>query len=78
MGNQKDLLYSTGNSAQSYVAASMGGEFGEERIHALCMAESLCYSPEVITTLFIDYIPIQNSKVFFFLKRGIGIKEALR
>ena len=78
MGNQKDLLSSTGNSAQSYVAASMGGEFGEERIHALCMAESLCYSPAIITALFIDYIPIQNSKFFFFLKRGIGIKEALR
>ena len=24
----KDLLYSTGNSAQCYVAAWMGGEFG--------------------------------------------------
>ena len=30
----KDLLYSTGNSAQCYVAAWMGGEFGGERIHA--------------------------------------------
>ena len=29
----KDLLYSTGNSAQCYVAAWMGGEFGGERIH---------------------------------------------
>ena len=29
----KDLLYSTGNSAQYYVAAWMGGEFGGERIH---------------------------------------------
>ena len=26
----KDLLYSTGNSAQCYVAAWMGGEFGEK------------------------------------------------
>ena len=25
----KDLLYSTGNSAQCYVAAGMGGELGE-------------------------------------------------
>ena len=25
----KDLLYSTGNSAQCYVAAWVGGEFGE-------------------------------------------------
>ena len=26
----KNLLYSTGNSAQCYVVAWMGGEFGEE------------------------------------------------
>ena len=30
---KKGLLYSTGNSAQCYVAAWMGGEFGGERIH---------------------------------------------
>ena len=29
----KDLLNSTWNSAQSYVAAWMGGEFGAEWIH---------------------------------------------
>ena len=29
----KDLLYSTWNSAQRYVAAWMGGEFGREWIH---------------------------------------------
>ena len=29
----KNLLYSTGNSAQCYVAAWMGGGFGEEWIH---------------------------------------------
>ena len=28
-----DLLYSTGNSAQCYVAACMGGEFGGKWIH---------------------------------------------
>ena len=28
----KDLLYSTGNSARCYVAARMGGEFGGEWI----------------------------------------------
>ena len=36
----KDLLYSTGNSAQCYVAAWMGGEFGGERDTCVCMAES--------------------------------------
>ena len=30
----KVLLYSTGNSAQYYMAAWMGGEFGGEQIHA--------------------------------------------
>ena len=44
----KDLLCSTGNSAQGFVAAWMGGEFGGEWI---CMAESLCYVPITITTL---------------------------
>ena len=29
---KKDLVYSTGNSAQCYVAAWMGGQFGEEWI----------------------------------------------
>ena len=29
----KDLLYSTWNSAQCYVAAWIGGEFGREWIH---------------------------------------------
>ena len=32
--NNKDLLYSTGNSARRYVAAWMGGEFGGE---CVCM-----------------------------------------
>jgi len=32
MDNQEGLLYSTGNSAQCYVAARMGGEFGGEGI----------------------------------------------
>ena len=29
----RDLLYSTGNFAQCYVAALLGGEFGGEWIH---------------------------------------------
>jgi len=32
--DNKDLVYSTGNSAQWYAAAWMGGEFGGEWIHA--------------------------------------------
>ena len=55
----KDLLCSTQNSAQRYVAAWMGGEFGREWICVLiCLAESLRCSPETITTLLIGYTPM--------------------
>ena len=47
----------TGNSAQWYVAAWMGGEFGGEWIHGY-----LC-SPETAITLLICYTPIQNKKL---------------
>ena len=30
----------------------------------MCVAESLCCSPETITTLLIDYTPIQNQNFF--------------
>ena len=40
----------------------MGGIWG--RMHTcIRMAESLLHSPEIITTLFISYIPIQNKKL---------------
>ena len=58
----KDLLCSTWNSAQCYVAAWMGGELRGEWIHVYCMAESLCCPPVTITTLLISCIPIQNKK----------------
>ena len=54
----KDLLYSTGNSAQYYVAAWMGGEFGGKMDTYIRMAESLCCPPESVTTLLICYTPI--------------------
>ena len=38
----KDLLYSTGNSAQYYVASWMGGEFGGEWKH-ICVWLSLFF-----------------------------------
>ena len=50
----KDLPYSTWNSAQCYVAAWMGGEFGGEWIHAYLTAESLACAPEAITTLSVN------------------------
>ena len=53
----KDLLYSTGNSAHSDMADWMAQEFGGEWIYT-CMAEFLCCLPETITTLLIGYTPI--------------------
>ena len=51
----KDLLYSAWNSAQCYVTPWMGGEFGGRKDICICMAESLCYSPDTITVL-IGYV----------------------
>ena len=55
----KDLLYSTGNFAQCFVAAWMGRGLGENGY--MYMAESLCHSPETITTLLIK-IKIQYNQ----------------
>ena len=55
----KDLLYSTGNSAQCYAAAWMGGQLGREWTR-VCMAESFCCPPETLTTLLTDYTPTQK------------------
>ena len=52
----KDLLSSTGNSAQRYVTAWMGAEFGGRMDTCIGMAESLCCPPETITTLLIGYL----------------------
>ena len=58
----KDLLYSIGNSAQSYVAAWMGGEFGGEWIH-----EYVWLSPFAVqwklSTLFVNWVSVQFSSV---------------
>ena len=54
----KDLLDSTGDSAQCHVAAWMGGELGGRMDPCVCMAESLCCPPERITTLLISCTPI--------------------
>ena len=56
----KDLLYSTGNSAQRYVVARMGAELKGEWIHVYVWLSSLCCPPETIITLLISYTPIQK------------------
>ena len=64
----KDLLYSTGNSAQCYVEAWMGGEFKGRTDTWICMAASLHCSPETITTSLTGYTSIWNKhlKILFF------------
>ena len=37
----------------------------------ICVAECLCYSPEAVTTLLIEYTPTQNTK---FKKKKTSIK----
>ena len=57
----KDLLPSTGNSAQCYVPAWMGGEFWGRMDTGMCVAESLHCSPETVTTLLTGCAPTQNN-----------------
>ena len=59
----QDLLRSTWNSAQCYVAAWMVREFG----YMYMLAESLHCSPETTTTLSIGYTPKQNKKLHTFV-----------
>ena len=53
----KDLLYSTWNSAQCYAAAWIGRESGGEKIHIYVWLSPFCQS-ETITTLLIGYSPV--------------------
>ena len=56
----KDLLYSTGNSAQCYVAVWMGEDFGGEWIHV-----HVRLSPFAVhLRLLIGYTPVYNKKFF--------------
>ena len=61
--SNKDLLYSTGDSAQCYLAAWMQGGVGTMHT-CVCTAESLHCSPETITTLFVNQLyPNTKQKV---------------
>ena len=58
----KDLSYSTGNSAQYSVITYTGKESEKEWTYAY-VTESLCCTPEANTTLSINHAPIFN-KIF--------------
>lgn len=54
---KKDPPYSTGDSAQCCTAAWMKRVCGRLDM-CMCMAASLCYAPETVTTLQIGYTPV--------------------
>ena len=55
----KDLLYSTGYSAQCYVAAWVGGEFGGEWIHVYVWLSPLTVHLKLLQYC---YLSIPNTK----------------
>ena len=60
---KKALLDSTGNSAQGYEAAWMGGEFGEEWIHVYVWLRPFAVHLKLSQhCLLINYTPVQNFK----------------
>ena len=65
----KDLLQSTGNSAQYYVAAWMGGEFGGEWIHAY-----VWFSPFLFTRNYQNIVNwlYPNTKLKLLKKNDLG------
>ena len=56
----KDPLYGTWNSCSVLRASLDGRGVWEGRDTCVCMAESLCCSPETTPVLLIGYTPIQN------------------
>ena len=63
----KDLLYSTWNSGQCYVAVCMGGKFGGEWIHVYVWLSPFAVHLKLSQRcLLISYTPIQNKR---FLKK---------
>ena len=64
--SNKGLLYSAGNSAQCYVAAGMGGEFGGECIHVYVWLSPLAVNQ--LLTLLTGYTSVQNRKL---IKKGL-------
>ena len=65
MNNQQDLPYSTWNSAQCYVAAWIGGEFGGEWIHVFVwLSPFAIHLKPSQHCLLIIYTLIQNKMVF--------------
>ena len=67
MGHQQG--HSTWNSTQPLCASLEGKGVWGRMDTRICIAESLCYSPETTTTLLTGYTPIQNKKLKFEKKK---------
>ena len=62
---KRDLLYSTENSAQCYVAAWTGGEFGGEWIHVCVWLSPFAVHLKLSQhCLLIGYTPVPGEKKF--------------
>ena len=63
------LLHSTGNSAQCYVAAWMGGEFGGEWVHVY-----IGWVPSLFTWTITILLAIPQYKMFLVLKTVLSLQ----
>ena len=75
----KDILWSTGNSGQCYVAAWVGEEFGE-RIYVYVWLSPFTVHLETITTLLITCTAIQKSlkkKNKWIMDKDLPYKKSL-
>ena len=63
----KDLVYSTWNSAQCCVAAWMEGSFGGEWLHVYVWLSPFAGHLKLTQLFKISYTPIQNKNVLIFL-----------
>ena len=57
--DNKDLLYSTGNSTQYSIMAYMGKEPLKRVDICICITNSVSYTPGTNTTVQINYTPIK-------------------
>ena len=77
MNNQQGPI-STWNSAQCYVAAWMGEEFGGEWIHIHVWLSPFAVHLTLSETVLVGYTPVQNKNVFlkeYFLGEDIKYQQ---
>ena len=74
MNNQQGLPCSPWNSAQCYVAAWMGGEFGGEWIRVYIWLSPFTVHLK-LTTLLIGYTSIQNKKFKIIKKKAVAFSK---